>query len=88
MVNTFHVIGDGSAVVHAESLDGKQVTTTVFYLAGSDLRADHYCDCQNQPRYILRPAACSFLSCGKSRTLRLIRVTSIQQRGISSTQRT
>ena len=57
MVNTFHVIGEGSAVVHSEWLDGKQLTTTVFYLVGSDLRADHFCDYQNQPRYIGRPSA-------------------------------
>ena len=50
MVNTFHVIGDGSAVVHSEWLDGKQLMMTVFYLAGSELRADHYCDYHNQPR--------------------------------------
>jgi hypothetical protein len=56
MVNTFPVIGDGSAVVHSKWLDGKQLTTTVFYLAGSELRADHYCDYQNQPRYVLRPS--------------------------------
>ncbi len=56
VVNTFPVIGDGSAVVHSEWLDGRQLTTPVFYLAGSELRADHYCDYQNQPRYVLRPS--------------------------------
>ncbi len=57
MVNTFRVIGDGSAVVHGEWMDGKQLTTTVFYLVGPELRADHYCDLQNQPRYIVQPSA-------------------------------
>jgi hypothetical protein len=89
MVNTFHVIGDGSAVVHSEWLDGKQLMMTVFYLAGSELGADHYCDYHNQPSYVLRPltiAASSLLRCGKSRTLRPTHGTSIQQLGISSTQ--
>lgn len=57
MVNTFSVIGDGSTVVHAEWLDGKQLTTTVFYMVGTELRADHYCDFQNQPRYVAKPSA-------------------------------
>ena len=42
MVNKFHVIGDGSAVLHSEWLDGNQLTTTVFYMVGPELRADHY----------------------------------------------
>ncbi len=57
MVNTFHVIGEGSAVVHGEWLDGKQLTTTIFYLVGPELRADHYCDLQNQPRFVVKPSA-------------------------------
>jgi len=57
MVNKFHVIGDGSAVLHSEWLEGKQLTTTVFYMVGPELRADHYCDLQNQPRYVAKPSA-------------------------------
>jgi len=57
MVNKFHVIGDGSAVLHSEWLDGNQLTTTVFYMVGPELRADHYCDLQNQPRYVAKPSA-------------------------------
>lgn len=56
MVNTFHVIGEGSAVVHGEWLDGKQLTTTIFYMVGPELRADHYCDLQNQPRFVVTPS--------------------------------
>jgi hypothetical protein len=47
MVNTFGVIGEGSAVLHGEWLDGRQLTATVFYLVGSELRADHFCDLKN-----------------------------------------
>ena len=54
MVNTFRVIGEGSAVLHGEWLDGKQLTATVFYLVGSELRADHFCDLKNQPRFGVR----------------------------------
>jgi hypothetical protein len=57
MLNTFRVIGEGSAVVHGEWLDGKQLTTTIFYVVGPELRADHYCDFQNQPRYVVRSSA-------------------------------
>jgi len=42
----------GTAILGEEWLDGKQLTTTVFYLVGSELRADHYCDYLNQPRYV------------------------------------
>jgi hypothetical protein len=56
MVNTFHVIGSGSAVVHGEWLEGKQLTTTIFYMVGPELRADHYCDLENQPRFVVTPS--------------------------------
>jgi hypothetical protein len=56
MVNIFRVIGEGSAVLHGGFLDGKQLTTTVFYVVGSELRADHYCDLQNQPRFVIKPS--------------------------------
>jgi len=28
----------------------------VFYVVGAELRADHYCDYGNQPRYVARPS--------------------------------
>jgi len=36
---------------------GEQITSTVFYMVGSELRADHYCDYLNQPRYVARTSA-------------------------------
>src|SRR5690242_63150 len=52
MVDVFRPIGRGSAVLHEEWLDGKQLTATVFYLVGPVLHADHFCDLKNQLRYV------------------------------------
>ncbi len=54
LVDTFQPFALGTAILGEEWLDGKQITSTVFYLVGSELRADHYCDYLNQPRYVAR----------------------------------
>lgn len=55
MTNVFRPIAFGSAVLHEEWLRGEQITASVFYLVGSELRADHFCDFKNQLRYTGRP---------------------------------
>lgn len=55
IVDTFQPFAMGSAILGEEWVDGQQITSTVFYLVGSELRADHYCDYLNQPRYVARP---------------------------------
>ena len=52
IVDTFQPFALGTAILAEEWVDGKQITSTVFYLVGSQLRADHYCDYLNQPRYV------------------------------------
>jgi hypothetical protein len=54
IVDTFQPFAFGTAILGEEWVDGKQITSTVFYLVGSQLRADHYCDYLNQPRYVAR----------------------------------
>ncbi len=54
MVNIFRPIAFGSAVQHEEWLKGEQITATIFYMVGSELRADHFCDFKNQLRYVGR----------------------------------
>jgi hypothetical protein len=54
IVDTFQLFAMGTAILGEEWVDGKQITSTVFYLVGSQLRADHYCDYLNQPRYVAR----------------------------------
>jgi hypothetical protein len=55
IVDTFQPFAMGSAILAEEWVDGQQITSTVFYMVGSELRADHYCDYLNQPRYVARP---------------------------------
>lgn len=57
IVDTFQPFGAGTYVLGEEWVDGKQITSTVFYMVGSELRADHYCDYGNQPRYAAKPSA-------------------------------
>jgi hypothetical protein len=57
IVDTFRPFAFGTAILAEEWVDGQQVTSTVFYLVGSELRADHYCDYLNQPRYTGKPSA-------------------------------
>jgi hypothetical protein len=65
MVDTFQTFAFGSAILGEEWLDGQQITSTVFYMVGSELRADHYCDYLNQPRYVAKvstdPAVIDFV---------------------------
>jgi hypothetical protein len=54
MINIFRPIAFGSAVLHEEWKRGEQLTATVFYIVGSELRADHFCDFKNQLRYSVK----------------------------------
>jgi len=57
MTDVFRLIGSGSAILHEEWKGGEQLTVTVFYVVGSQLRADHYCDLGNQLRYTAQHSA-------------------------------
>ena len=52
MIDIFRPIAFGTALLHEEWKNGEQLTATVFYVVGSRLRADHYCDLGNQLRYV------------------------------------
>lgn len=56
IVDTFQPFALGTAILAEEWVDGQQITSTVFYLVGSELRADHYCDYLNQPHYVAAPS--------------------------------
>jgi hypothetical protein len=56
IVDTFQPFALGTAILAEEWVDGQQITSTVFYIVGSELRADHYCDYLNQPRYVAKPS--------------------------------
>ena len=51
MINVFRPIASGEAFVYEEWKRGAQLTSTVFYMVGSELRADHFCDLGNQLHY-------------------------------------
>lgn len=53
MINIFRPIAFGSAMLHEEWKRGEQLTATIFYLVGDELRADHFCDFKNQLRYVV-----------------------------------
>jgi hypothetical protein len=57
IVDTFQTFALGTAILGEEWVDGQQITSTVFYMVGSQLRADHYCDYLNQPRYLAKTSA-------------------------------
>ena len=57
IVDTFQPFALGTAILAEEWVDGQQITSTVFYIVGSELRADHYCDYLNQPHYVAKPTA-------------------------------
>jgi hypothetical protein len=57
LVDTFQPFAFGTAILAEEWVGGQQITSTVFYLVGSELRADHYCDYKNQPRYAAKASA-------------------------------
>jgi hypothetical protein len=48
MTDMFKPFAFDTAVLGEEWLNGKQITSTVFYVINGELRADHYCD---QPRH-------------------------------------
>ena len=52
MIDIFRPIAFGTAMLHEEWKNGEQLTATVFYVLGSKLRADHFCDMGNQLRYV------------------------------------
>ena len=51
MVNIFTPFAYGTKVLAQEFENGKYITSTIFYMVGSELRADHFCDFKNEPRY-------------------------------------
>jgi hypothetical protein len=57
IVDTFQPFAFGSAILAEEWIGEEQITSTVFYMVGSQLRADHFCDYLNQPRYVARTSA-------------------------------
>jgi hypothetical protein len=56
LTDIFKPFALGTAVLGEEWLNGKQITSTVFYVVNGELRADHYCDYLNQPRYTAVPS--------------------------------
>jgi hypothetical protein len=57
MINIFRPIAFGSAMLHEEWKRGEQLTATIFYMVGDELRADHFCDYRNQLRYVVTPSS-------------------------------
>jgi hypothetical protein len=57
MIDRFRPIAGGDAFVYEEWKAGAQLTSTVFYMVGSELRADHFCDFGNQLHYVVKPSA-------------------------------
>ena len=57
IVDTFQMFAFDTAILAQEWVGGKQITSTVFYMVGSELRADHFCDYKNQPRYVAKLSA-------------------------------
>lgn len=56
ITDVFQPFAYDQAVLGEELLNGKQITSTVFYVVNGELRADHYCDYLNQPRYTAVPS--------------------------------
>jgi hypothetical protein len=56
LTDVFQPFAYGTAVLGEELLNGKQITSTIFYVVNGELRADHYCDYLNQPRYTAVPS--------------------------------
>ena len=54
MTAVFRPLAYGTAIQAEEWVGGKQYTVTLFYLVDGELRADHFCDFKNQPRYVAR----------------------------------
>ncbi len=47
---TYHLTGNGSAVVETLIQEDVPVMTTLYHTDGADLRLTHFCAAQNQPR--------------------------------------
>ena len=56
LTDVFKPFAFDTAVLGEEWLNGKQITSTIFYVVNGELRADHYCDFKNQPRYTAVPS--------------------------------
>ena len=56
LTDIFKPFAFDTAVLMEEWLNGKQITSSIFYVVNGELRADHYCDFKNQPRYTAVPA--------------------------------
>jgi hypothetical protein len=56
MTDVFKPFALDTAVLGEEWINGKQITSTIFYVVNGELRADHYCDFKNQPRYTVLPS--------------------------------
>jgi hypothetical protein len=56
MKNIFRPLAFGTALAHEEWKNGEQLTATVFYVVGSELHADHFCDMGNQLHYVAAPS--------------------------------
>jgi len=56
MTDIFKPFAFDTAVLGEEWINGKQITSTVFYVVNGELRADHFCDFKNQPRYTAVPS--------------------------------
>ena len=56
LTDIFKPFAFDTAVLGEEWINGKQITSTVFYVVNGELRADHYCDFKNQPRYTAVPS--------------------------------
>jgi hypothetical protein len=56
LTDVFRPFGNGTAILGEEWVDGKQITSTIFYVVAGQLYADHYCDYKNQPRFTALPS--------------------------------
>ena len=56
LTDIFKPFALGTDMLMEEWINGKQITSTIFYVVNGELRADHYCDFLNQPRYTAVPS--------------------------------
>jgi hypothetical protein len=56
LTDIFQPFAMGTDVLMEEWINGKQITSTIFYVVNGELRADHFCDYLNQPRYTAVPS--------------------------------
>ena len=55
LTDIFKPFALGTDILGEEWIGGKQITSTIFYMVGTELHADHYCDYLNQPHYVVMP---------------------------------